>query len=167
MLKKRISPRGYFLGNDKEGIPYYLELPRWDCDWYWGLGYINGNNCMFHWDSAEQLHTIDGRSVNTVDGFANFFAESPLYSAGNGPTWEKYSDVYKLADIMNSLYTARAYSDLMYRGNSHYTSKGVPSVKNEAEYKRVNTEVIPTLLRALHELLAPENTPFNISVPAL
>ena len=30
----------YLLGQDKDGINYWLESPSWDCAWYWGFGYV-------------------------------------------------------------------------------------------------------------------------------
>ena len=30
----------YLLGEDEEGIKYWLEAPSWDCNHYWGFGYI-------------------------------------------------------------------------------------------------------------------------------
>ena len=30
----------YLLGEDKDGIKYWLEAPSWDCGWYWGFGYV-------------------------------------------------------------------------------------------------------------------------------
>lgn len=168
MLKKSKTSKGYLLGKDKDGNNYYLAFPSWDCDWYWGFGYINHANGMFHWD-GETFSTIEERPVNTVDGFTNFIKESPLYKPGkNERTWEKYSEVYKLADLMKSFYTAKEYANLLHSGHSYFTSsKDVPDLKNNAEYVRINTEVIPTLLRAIHELLAPEGTPLALPVPKL
>ena len=41
--KKKIHVFGkdaYLLGKDDQGIQYWLESPSWDCDWYWGFGYV-------------------------------------------------------------------------------------------------------------------------------
>ena len=32
--------RVYLLGKDGEGVAYWLESASWDCDWYWGGGYV-------------------------------------------------------------------------------------------------------------------------------
>jgi hypothetical protein len=44
MLSKRKSHAFgkdiYLIGKDKSGTNYWLESPSWDCDWYWGFGYI-------------------------------------------------------------------------------------------------------------------------------
>ena len=45
-FKKKI----YLLGADAEGTKYWLEAPSWDCDWYWGFGYVEtytNNNCKY------------------------------------------------------------------------------------------------------------------------
>ena len=30
----------YLLGEDQDGIKYWLQSPSFDCGWYWGFGYI-------------------------------------------------------------------------------------------------------------------------------
>lgn len=30
----------YLLGKDADGNKLWLEAPSWDCDWYWGFGYV-------------------------------------------------------------------------------------------------------------------------------
>ena len=37
---KAFGKEVYLLGRDNEGIKYWLEEPKWDCEWYWGFGYI-------------------------------------------------------------------------------------------------------------------------------
>ena len=43
----------YLLGKDAEGTKYWLEEPSWDCNWYWGFGYVqtfdrSGNDIDSH-----------------------------------------------------------------------------------------------------------------------
>lgn len=34
----------WYLGKDQYDTRYYLSAPRWDCDWYWGFGYITSKD---------------------------------------------------------------------------------------------------------------------------
>ena len=43
-MEKRIvnwhGKKYYLLGINQEGKKEYLQEPSWDCDWYWGFGYV-------------------------------------------------------------------------------------------------------------------------------
>jgi hypothetical protein len=39
------------LGKTAEHGVIYLEKHRWECDWYWGFGYVGNNHCHFHFES--------------------------------------------------------------------------------------------------------------------
>ncbi len=76
----------YLLGTDSDGIKYFLESGSFDCEWYWGFGYVETytNNRIPHLsrDIASHQH-FDGLFFNNprkngYDAFKEFFAETPL-----------------------------------------------------------------------------------------
>lgn len=52
--------RIFLIGQDSEGINYWLEEPKWDCGWYWGFGYIetytNNKNPRIARDISSHQH---------------------------------------------------------------------------------------------------------------
>ena len=79
-MKKQISKAFgkiiYLLGKDKYGDKYWLEAPSWNCDWYWGFGYVesytNSIPCMAkdiqshqHWDGG--IDYITDRTFNSKE----------------------------------------------------------------------------------------------------
>ena len=38
--RKAFGKKIYLLGKDAEGVKYWLEEASWDCNWYYGFGYI-------------------------------------------------------------------------------------------------------------------------------
>ena len=76
----------YLLGADAEGTKYWLEAPSWDCDRYWGFGYVEtytNNDCPNksrdinshqHFDSL----FLNDSKVNAFDAFKEFFKETTL-----------------------------------------------------------------------------------------
>lgn len=43
MEKQKITKFGddyYLLGINQNNEKVWLKQPSWDCDWYWGLGYV-------------------------------------------------------------------------------------------------------------------------------
>ena len=158
MNKKTFEWHGkkhYFLGNDSDGIGMYYVESKFDCDWYWGIGYIqqfsNNRNPQrsadiithTHWDYLFQMEE-ERHGRRHVDAFNAIFHDSPFT---NDEKW-------KIMELMNALYTARKYSDMLHIGGGNYTLNPCKDViKNEEEYKRINEVVIPAMLNALYAIL--------------
>lgn len=43
-----------YLGYNETFGPTYLTKHSWDCEWYWGFGYLGNQNCHWHIDSIIQ-----------------------------------------------------------------------------------------------------------------
>ena len=144
----------YLLGVDKQGKKRYLEAPSWDCDWYWGFGYIesytNENNPTKSKDICEHTHFdilfLQGQK-NAYDMFKDFFKETVLTN----------DEIWKLCDYMHSFYTLRKAAELFNLGDSHYTSRAYSEIIKNAEMEReINQTMIPEITRLVLELLTPE-----------
>lgn len=147
-MKKEVITRNgkkqYLLGRDSVG-KVWLEEARWDCNRYWGLGYVK----MF---GKHEFHThFDSQFFNSIkngyDRFKEIMTETTLSN----------KELWQLVELMQSAYTARHYSDMLYTGGAHYTENPCKeTIKNEAEYKRINEVVIPAIMNKVYELLTPE-----------
>lgn len=144
----------YLLGKDEEGILYWLESAKWDCNWYWSIGHVetytnNINPCKARDISSHQHFDnlfFNGLS-NGFDNFKSFFSETPFND----------NEIWKILEIIKSLYTLRKYSDMLHIGNSQYSSNPCKEIiKNEEEYQRINEVVIPTLNKELYKILSEE-----------
>ena len=71
----------YLLGSDSDGIKYWLEAPSWDCDRYWGFGYVetytNNENPSLSKDIKSHSH-IESSFMGKID----------FYNQNNG-RWEQ------------------------------------------------------------------------------
>lgn len=147
-MKKEVITRNgkkqYLLGRDSVG-KVWLEEARWDCGWYWGLGYVKmfgKHECHTHFDSQ-----FFNSGKNGYDRFKEIMTETTLSD----------KELWQLLELMKSAYLARNYSDMLYIGGAHYTENPCKeTIKNEAEYKRINEEVIPAIMNKVYELLTPE-----------
>lgn len=144
-VKKYKGKKYFLLGLRKEdNTKVWLEEASFDCDWYWGLGYVE------IWDSREKEITehwhFDSLFLKNIpESFNEYFAETTLNS----------SEVWVLLDLMKSLYTCREYSDLIHSGaNISSDSIAKDIVKNKTEYERLNKEIIPELLQSVYSLLS-------------
>ena len=141
----------HYLGTDSDGENYYLEEAKWDCDWYWGLGYVETfTNKMAPWNSKDiSSHShfsymLDEVGGNWYDAFRSVFPETRLAD----------NQIWKLVELMKSAYTARKYSDMLYIGGAHYTENPVKdTIISETEYNRINKEVIPSIMDTVYKLL--------------
>lgn len=136
----------YLLGRGKDGDYYWLEQGKWDCDWYWGVGYVetytNKQNPSIAKDIESHQH-FDSL-FPTYDAFNEFFEETVLND----------KEVWKLLELMKSIYIARRYSDMLHIGGAHYsTNPNKEDIKNDNEYNRINKIVIPKLLESVYSLL--------------
>ena len=155
MKKKVITWHGrkfYLLGRDHKGVCHWIEEGSFDCDWYWGIGYIktfsNNTRPQLSKDSMSHTHFdtmfLQGNG-NAFDRIKSFFAETTFSD----------EEIWKICELMNAMYTARHYADMLHRGNAHYTENPVSeTIKNECEYKRINEKVIPAMLNSLYEIMS-------------
>lgn len=149
MEKQKITKFGndyYLLGINQNDEKVWLKQPSWDCDWYWGLGYVQ----TFEQDYSDiDMHThfnilFFNKNKNGYDAFREYFKETTLSD----------KELWVLLECMRSLYTLKECSELLHRGGSNYTSnpcKGL--LKNNDEYNRINKILIPNLWKQVENIL--------------
>ena len=149
--------RYHYIGTGPNGENMRLQESTFDCGWYWSIGYIETfTNKRAPWNSIDiESHThfeylmTRNRYQNWFDAFNEQF-KNPFLTE---------SEVWKICELMKSLYTARHYADMIWRGGAHYTQNPCEEIiKNETEYKRINDVVIPAMLKELYKILDGEKT---------
>ena len=141
----------YLLGEDSDGVRYWLEEAKWDCGWYWGGGYVetytNNRFPSKSRDIASHQHfdcLFFNKSKNAYDAFNDLFVKHPFTD----------KEIWQICELMKSFYIARNYSDMLHNGGAHYTtSPAKETIKNEEEYNRINKKVIPEIMSKLYEIL--------------
>lgn len=144
----------YYIGQDENGQKMYLEKATWDCNWYWGIGYIesftNNRNPELSRDISMHTHfdcLMEEQAKNRfyhIDAFKTVFPVNPFTD----------SEIWKIIELMKSAYTARQYSDMLYTGGSHITGNPAKDIiQNETEYKRINDIVIPGIMENLYKIM--------------
>ena len=143
----------YLLGKDADGILYWLEGAQWNCDWYWGGGYVEtytNNEYPSRSIDIESHSHFDymffNKNMNGYNAFMNFFKETPFSE----------HEIWQICELIKSFYTARAYSDMLHIGGAHYTRNPArETIMNEEEYNRINHSVIPQIMKELYAILSP------------
>ena len=82
---KAFGKKVWLLGQDKDGINYWLEEPSWDCGWYYGFGFVETYTHNTRPDLARDINShqhFDSLFLNgpkcSKDMFKEFFVETPL-----------------------------------------------------------------------------------------
>lgn len=144
---EKFNKKFYLLGIRREdGVEVYLEESKWDCNWYWGIGYLS----VFEDDMSdcnESVHFDFVIDPMTIESFKEYFSDYVLSD----------KEIYTLLENMRTLYTIRAYSDVLYHGGSFITENNSKDlIKNDTEYNRINKILIPTILKDIYKLLGGE-----------
>ena len=154
MTKKTIEKFGkHFLLGFGNGTTVYIQRPSWDCGWYWGFGYLHtytNRNCP---ERSKDLstHTHFDTAFPTYDTFLLNQQKSRLDKSVLSE-----SEMWQLYELFRSAYKAREYSDMLHTHGAHITTNPCADViGNDAEYKRINNVVLPTIFMQIELLLAP------------
>lgn len=145
-----LGKKVYLLGKEREtGNFVYLTSATWDCDWYWGFGYIETYSKN---DIDEHRHFYDLFLKNNLYySFKDFFSETPLND----------NEIYELLGYMKEFYTMSKYAELLRFGN-YITSRAISikeeknEEKNLKEYNRINKILMPELFNKIYKLLGEE-----------
>lgn len=140
-MTKFVDKGKYYLGVNNLNEDVYLEKPSWDCDWYWGFGYITSYSSLTHWD-----YIVQEAHCNAFDAIKKYFKTLAISDDA----------LWKLCDYMQSYYTLRSAADLFYSGNSNYTSDVKVSFKDKSFYEKINEELLPNLFKAIDDLFKGE-----------
>lgn len=151
-VKYAFGKKIYLLGIDKNGIKYWLEEPSWECDWYWGFGYIetytNNKNPEKSRDIASHQHfstLFFNTGKSAFDAFKDFFEKTPFSK----------DEIWTLIDYMMTFYKLKETAALFRHGYSWQTeSAKLESLIDPDLCKRINNELIPEVLKNVKGLLA-------------
>lgn len=138
--------KAFYLGRRKEdNARIYLEKGSWECDWYWGFGYLEVYNKP-KTDIKEHYH-FDSLFKGELDGLRDHFKTFVLT--------EKQQ--WLLIYYMKSFYTLREAAEIYGRGGSHYTTipEGIEAnIKDTELAVRINRD-IRKIITAVEQLLTP------------
>lgn len=149
MMDVRDGKKNFFLGLNKNGGKMWLEAPSWDCDWYWGLGYIK--------IYQQNRMPSKARDILCSNHFDYVFPSSDIFINEFNDTPFTRNEKWKIYEYMKELYTLNHYADMMHNGCAHIT-EGSKTLKEEQknnikEYNRINKILIPNVWKELEAIL--------------
>ena len=134
--------KNYLLGKDKEGIKHWLLAPSWDCDWYWGFGWIETYGKY--------------RSHSHAD---NFISEYFTEWNGSNPILKEQTfnekEGWELTELFNQFYHLREQAEFWGRGKMHVADTEIKNWKDEKLANKINKEMIPVITKRITDILTP------------
>jgi hypothetical protein len=143
----------YLVGTNNDGENVWLEAPSWDCNWYWGFGYLetytNNANPARSRDIASHSHFSQffNKRECGYDAFKHYFKDTVLSD----------DELWQLLDLMKTFYTLQETAEIMHRGHSNYTERVSVNIKDMDAYNHINKDLIPQITKAILDLLSPAN----------
>lgn len=145
----------YLLGQDAEGVDYWLRSPSWDCDWYWGFGYVSTKDSHQHIDSSFMGEQYDYDF--SIKGYKKGKYIHNLYDC---PTFDKTTfdenTGWILSELFKEFYLLKDMAELYHKGGAGLTTSPLHDLlKNPEQEKHINKILIPAITAKIIELLKP------------
>ena len=163
--KKIINKFGthYLLGEDENGLKYWLEEPTFNCGWYWGLGYIhtftNNRQPTRSVDIMSHEH-FDSKFMGYgyVDGYLKFFKKSVL----------DRHETYRLFDLMECAYTLSKMAGICERGSGWISNNDCyDTLKDQDLYLEIIQKKLPAVISEICNLLGGKTKPEQFEKQAI
>jgi len=143
----------FFLGRSDD-TNYYLEEATYNCQHYWGFGYIQGYY-KGKWQSHQHFKgLIEWQKLPTLP----FMEETPL----------TVDERWDLVELMQRFYTLKKFTELVYNSNgAHVTGSGLnSSMRSAAYYHAAQTalrKTLPDIFSEIYHIL----TPADVATPVV
>lgn len=142
----------YLLGQDAEGINYWLEAPSWDCNWYWGFGYIE--------TYTNNTNPEKARDISSHSHANNFMSEYFTEWNGSKPilTLKTFTDSegWEICELFEQFYFLQKAAENFGRGKCYCANTTVENWAKPELAKEINEKLIPMVTKRLLEILTPK-----------
>lgn len=134
-----MNNKAIFFGTRKsDNKRIYLYNPSWDCNRYWGFGYLGNTKEHYHLRDYQNGRNINMHSALTTDYTLNKNIEKELWT---------------FCELCETCYVLKKSAEVLGMGGSHYTKNPCEDIiKNEAEVKRINEVVLPAIFEELNKI---------------
>lgn len=150
----------YLLGKDEDGTKYWLCEPSWDCDWYWGFGYVqtftNNGKPELSRDIASHQH-IDSCFMGKIDKEGEYIYNIFDAPRLKGGTTFTVQEGWELSELFSQFYTLSNSAQFFYFAKSNRSSTEVQHDKEKCKeiYEYINHTLMPPIFKRIEEILTP------------
>jgi len=138
----------FLLGEDKDGIRYWLEAPSWDCGHYWGFVYIE--------TYTNNNSPSTSRDVNSHQHAGNFM-EWCIKWNGKEPILSKTTftdkEAWQLCELFRRFELFKELAGFYHRGSCYVSEVPLSYGKDEAKEQEINQVVIREIMDKIIEIV--------------
>ena len=126
-----------------------LSTPTFDCNWYWGFGYLGNKNCHYHLKNYKQIAGFsDYRSISMFDAFKMDYTLCDVL--------QNDTTLWTFCELVQTAYSLLAVAEIFSRGGSHQCKNPCQELlKNLDMYEHINFVLLPALFKEIDELFVP------------
>lgn len=157
IIKKEISSKGRFLlGIDKDGEKVWLTPASWDCEWYWGFGYIHQKDSHTHVDSSlmgkQEVYNHEKQCWQLSSEYVSNIFDSPRFAA----TTFTENEGWTLSELFKTFYTLKKTAEMYHTGGAHITTNPLSKIlKNKKQEDHINKVLLPAVFEEIYKILRP------------
>ena len=124
------------IGMSKNNDVVYLTPPSWDCDWYWGWGYIGSPRFDTYLDCID-------KNNNLHDAIKEYLTDIPLSD----------KDLWTFSELVVTFYALREVADIHNRGSSHLSINPLEDLlKDKDRCNHINQVLLPSIFAEAYKL---------------
>lgn len=142
-----IAPQPKVLfGHKLDGEVIYLDLPTWDCNWYWGFGYLGNRQCHYHLKTYKEEGGFgEHRNISMFEALRGDYKLCPALADDN--------NLWKFCELVKTVYALLEVAEVFHRGGSHYSSNPCKDLlKSPEQYKHINEVLLPALFKEIDKI---------------
>ena len=143
----------YLLGADSEGIRYWLEEEKWDCDWYWGFGYIE----TYTTNEDPSMSRDINSHTHATDFLSKWFTEWNGSEPILKDTTFSNKEGWELSELFEQFYFLQEAAEMFNRGKAFVTNTEIDTWKDPDKVKEINEVILPKVMTRIKEILTPNN----------
>jgi hypothetical protein len=114
-------------GTFADGEQVFLEKHKWNCEWYWGFGYLGNSCCHFHFDSILK----DSKTADEL-----FKKTKHIKRPFSNKDW------WILRDLFKQAYALKRAAEIYQYGGHQTTLEDVTDIlKNAEKAKQLNADL--------------------------
>ena len=148
----------YLMGKNQYGEKVWLETPSWDCDWYWGFGYLHTKSSHTHvsgltgrheyYDTEKQCFRLSSEYIHNIYDSPELVETTFTEKEG-----------WKLSELFKEFYLLKAMAEYTHRNpaSCHLTTSPVTQdpEKMAQWHKEINEVMIPLITAKILRMLTP------------
>lgn len=167
LIQKNIIKKGkdhafskdvYLLGSDSHGINYWLEAAKWECDWYWGFGYVETYQRNVKPSRAKDIDShqhINSSFIGKIDDSGEYIANI-FYCPTLSSTTFTEAEGWKLTELFKTFYILKETAQMFLHGGAGFSSNPLRTLlENKTEVDRINKIILPALFAEIYKILEP------------